>query len=145
MKTSNTDKNPYDVLGVPPNASAAAIKKAYRREVRKYHPDKHEGNELAGLAKERLAAINWAYDILGDTKKRREYDTHNLASGGYSSHRGGAGAGPPRFLRPVFYLLGIAGLGILMRYLQNPRVWLVVAVGAGLVWAIGKANTKKDD
>ena len=145
MKTSNTEKNPYDVLGVPPNASAAAIKKAYRREVRKYHPDKHEGNELAELAKERLAAINWAYDILKDSKKRRQYDALNLTGGRYSSSRGGAGPSPPRFLRPIFYALGIAGLGILMRYLQNPRVWLVVALGAGLVWAISKANTKKGD
>ena len=126
----------YELLGVQPNASASAIKKAYRREVRKYHPDKHEGNDLAELAKQRLAALNEAYDTLRDPAKRREYDQLR----GHASRWKGADAGPsvgglmPRFFRGMVWMLGIAGFGILMRYLRNPRIWLIVAIVTAAIW-----------
>ncbi len=56
--------NPYEVLGVPENASDEEIKKAYKELVKKYHPDKYQDNPLADLAEEKLQEINEAYDIL---------------------------------------------------------------------------------
>ena len=68
-------KNPYDVLGVPQNASDDEIKKAYRELTRKYHPDANVNNPLADLAEEKFKEVQEAYD---EIMKER-------ASGGSSS------------------------------------------------------------
>mgnify|MGYP001168699069 CR=1 FL=1 len=56
--------DPYEILGVQPGASQAEIKAAYRELVKKYHPDKYQGNPLADLAEEKLQEVNEAYDML---------------------------------------------------------------------------------
>ena len=58
----------YDTLGIKPDATAADIKKAYRRRAGKAHPDK------GGDGKE-MAEINRAYAVLGDEQRRIEYDS----------------------------------------------------------------------
>ncbi len=55
-------KNPYEILGVSPNATDDEIKKAYRELVRKYHPDKYRDSDLADLANEKMKEINAAYE-----------------------------------------------------------------------------------
>ncbi len=57
----------YDTLGIKPDATAADIKKAYRRKAGKAHPDK------GGDGKD-MAEINRAYAVLGDEQRRIEYD-----------------------------------------------------------------------
>lgn len=54
--------NPYQVLGVSPNASNEELKKAYRELSRKYHPDSYVDNPLAGLAEEKFKEIQEAYE-----------------------------------------------------------------------------------
>jgi curved DNA-binding protein len=61
----------YAVLGVPKNAEASAIKKAYRKLAGQLHPDKNPGN---AAVESRFKDVNRAYDILGDAKKRKLYD-----------------------------------------------------------------------
>lgn len=64
-------KDLYKTLGVAENADEAAVKKAYRKLAKEFHPD------ITGDDKkktERFKEINEAYDVLGDAKKRREYD-----------------------------------------------------------------------
>ena len=56
--------DPYKVLGVSPNASDDEIKKAYREQARKYHPDNYHNNPLADLAQEKMKEINEAYDAI---------------------------------------------------------------------------------
>ena len=56
--------DPYEVLGVRRGASQEEIKEVYRELVKKYHPDKYQGNPLADLAEEKLQEVNEAYDML---------------------------------------------------------------------------------
>ncbi len=63
-------KDYYEVLGVPRNAGAAAIKKAYRKLAREYHPDINKGPD----AQRRFQEISEAYEVLSDPEKRKRYD-----------------------------------------------------------------------
>src|SRR3954469_2983808 len=65
------EKDYYAALGVPKDAEAAAIKKAYRQLARDLHPDKNPGN---AEAEARFKEVSEAYDVLSDTKRRAEYD-----------------------------------------------------------------------
>lgn len=67
----------YEILGVNKNADASAIKKAYRKLAKKYHPDTNEGNSSAT---EKFKEITEAYDILSDEKKRKLYDQYGHAA-----------------------------------------------------------------
>lgn len=64
--------NYYKILGVNKNATAAEIKKAYRKLAMKYHPDHNKGNEDA---EKRFKEISEAYAVLSDKEKRKQYDT----------------------------------------------------------------------
>ena len=63
----------YEVLGVPRNASAEEIKKAYRKLARKHHPDLQPAESRA-RATERFQQINEAHEVLSDPEKRAKYD-----------------------------------------------------------------------
>ncbi len=65
-------KDYYAVLGVAKNAAEKDIKSAYRKLARKWHPDANPDN--AKEAEERFKAISEAYEVLGDSEKRRKYD-----------------------------------------------------------------------
>lgn len=64
-------KDYYEILGVKKDASQEEIKKAYRRLARKYHPDVNPNDKTA---EQKFKEINEAYEVLGDPKKRAEYD-----------------------------------------------------------------------
>ncbi|MGI6115824.1 MULTISPECIES: DnaJ domain-containing protein [unclassified Clostridium] len=83
--------NPYEVLGVPENASQEEIKKAYRELVRKYHPDQYQNNPLSELAQEKLKQINEAYDMLTKGGGARGGSSSGYSGGGYGG--GGYGGG----------------------------------------------------
>ncbi len=82
---STTNRDYYEVLGVPRNASEQEIKSAYRKLALKYHPDRNAGDKDA---EERFKEAAEAYSVLGDADKRRRYDTYGHAGVG-----GAAGAG----------------------------------------------------
>jgi len=66
-------KDYYRILGVNENAGQDRIKKAFRKLAFEYHPDKNPGNER--FAEEKFKEINEAYSVLGDSHKRKQYDT----------------------------------------------------------------------
>ncbi len=72
--------NPYEVLGVSPDAGDDEIKEAYRNLAKKYHPDQYSESPLKELADEKMKKINEAYDEITNQRK---------ANGGASYSRGG--------------------------------------------------------
>ena len=68
-------KNHYNTLGVSRNANKDDIKRAYRRLVQKYHPDRNPGNKAA---EEKFKQVREAYDVLSDKEKRADYDRQML-------------------------------------------------------------------
>ena len=91
-------RDPYVILGVSKSASADEIKKAYRKLAKKFHPDQ---NKTDPKAKEKFAEANSAYEILGDEKKKAQFDRGEIdAEGKPRGYEGfGAGAGPGGFRR----------------------------------------------
>ncbi|GGF44832.1 chaperone protein DnaJ 1 [Marmoricola endophyticus] len=88
-------KDFYAVLGVPKDADASAIKKAYRKLARENHPDSHPDD---AKRLDRFKEVAEAYDVVGDKAKRKEYDDlrEQVASGGFGGgFGGGAGGGFP--------------------------------------------------
>jgi DnaJ-class molecular chaperone len=87
----------YKTLGVSREASADEIRKAYKKLAKKYHPDaKPDDKEAAATFKK----VQEAYDVLGDTEKREQYDRYGAAfqgagrgpaSGTWTTQTGGAG------------------------------------------------------
>jgi curved DNA-binding protein len=66
-----SQKDPYDILGVSRNASQDEIKRAYRRLAKQYHPDRNPGNKNAET---QFKEVQAAYEVLGDPKRRAQYD-----------------------------------------------------------------------
>ncbi len=87
-------RDPYDVLGVAKNASAKDIKAAYRKLAKKHHPDQNPDDSKA---KDRFAAANQAYEILGDEKTRAAFDRGEIDAEGKQKFQGfeSAGGGDP--------------------------------------------------
>ena len=61
----------YEILGVARDVSDEDLKKAYRKLVLQYHPDRNPGDKTA---EEKIREINAAYEVVGDPEKRRAYD-----------------------------------------------------------------------
>lgn len=80
----------YETLGVAKNSNSDEIKKAYRKQAMKYHPDRNPGDKAA---EEKFKEMQEAYDVLSDEKKRAAYDRfgHDAVQGGAAG--GGAGYG----------------------------------------------------
>src|SRR5436190_15288203 len=76
----------YEALGVSKTASADEIRKAYKKLSRKYHPDANKDKD----APERFKQVQEAFDVLGDTEKRQQYDRFGKAFPG-GQFPGGAG------------------------------------------------------
>ena len=108
-------RDPYEVLGVPRGASAAAIKSAYRKLAKKHHPDSNKNDPKAA---ERFSELNTANEILGDEDKRKQFDRGEIDAEGKPRFTGfpggGAGggrAGPGGFESYTFRSGGGGGAG----------------------------------
>ena len=82
----------YEVLGVSKTATDAEIKKAFRQQAKKYHPDSHPGDKEC---EEKFKEAQEAYAVLSDAEKRRQYDQF-----GHAAFDGTGGAGAEADLMP---------------------------------------------
>ena len=83
------DKDFYEILGVQRNASEDEIKKAYRKQAMKYHPDRNKDDKTAERKFKEAAA---AYEVLKDSEKRSAYDQY-----GHDAFRQGGMGGAQGF------------------------------------------------
>ena len=74
-------RDPYEVLGVSPDAGDDEVKRAYRDLARKYHPDNYQNNPLADLAEEKMKEINEAYDAITKGRVGGSGGGHNQSYG----------------------------------------------------------------
>ena len=103
------EKDYYQALGVAKDATAAEIKKAYRKLARDLHPDKNPGN---AEAEKRFKEISEAHSVLSDATRRKEYDEARSLFGGGAFRRGpAAGGGTGGVPFDLSDLLGQAGAG----------------------------------
>jgi DnaJ-class molecular chaperone len=84
-------RDPYEVLGVPRGASAAAIKSAYRKLAKKHHPDANKNDPKSAA---RFSEINSANEIIGDEDKRKQYDRGEIDAEGKPRFQGFPGGDP---------------------------------------------------
>src|SRR3990170_5795352 len=84
-------RDPYEVLGVPRGASAAAIKSAYRKLAKKHHPD---ANKNDPKSQARFAELNSANEILGDESRRKQFDRGEIDAEGKPRFQGFPGGDP---------------------------------------------------
>src|ERR1700677_1704705 len=86
-------RDPYEVLGVPRGASAAAIKSAYRKLAKKHHPDNNKNDPKSAA---RFSELNSANEIIGDEDKRKQFDRGEIDAEGKPRFQGYPGGGDPR-------------------------------------------------
>ena len=86
-------RDPYEVLGVPRGASAAAIKSAYRKLAKKHHPDANKNDPKSAA---RFSEMNSANEIIGDEDKRKQFDRGEIDAEGKPRFQGFPGGGDPR-------------------------------------------------
>ena len=84
-------RDPYEVLGVPRSANAAAIKSAYRKLAKKHHPDNNKNDPKAAA---RFSEINSANEIIGDEDKRKQFDRGEIDAEGKPRFQGFPGGDP---------------------------------------------------
>jgi DnaJ-class molecular chaperone len=85
-------RDPYEVLGVPRSANAAAIKSAFRKLAKKHHPDANKNDPKAAA---RFAELNSANEIIGDADKRQQFDRGEIDADGKPRFQGFPGGGGP--------------------------------------------------
>ena len=98
-----TKKDYYELLGVSRDASADEIKKAYRKQALKYHPDRNPGDKEA---EEHFKEVAEAYDVLSDPDKKSRYDQFGHSGVDGASGFGGFGGGGGFTVDDIFSRFG---------------------------------------
>ncbi|XP_075686564.1 dnaJ homolog subfamily A member 3, mitochondrial isoform X1 [Rhinoderma darwinii] len=119
----------YQVLGVPKNASAKEIKKAYYQLAKKYHPDTNKDDPQA---KEKFSQLAEAYEVLSDEVKRKQYDAYGTADfaagasgGGQQYWKGGPTVDPEELFRRIFGEFSGSPFGDFNNIFDQPQEYIM--------------------
>ncbi len=133
----------YEILELSPTATQTEITAGYRKLAARYHPDKHQGNDLADLAQEKFTTINEAFETLSDPAKRGLYDRKRQYGNGHNSQQSDASTVYSSYplehraskLIRLFLRIG-AGFAVILltlRMLRHPlAIGAVVIIGASI-------------
>jgi hypothetical protein len=154
----------YDVLGVGADAKADAIKRAYYKRARAYHPDAHAGSteELIDEAERAMAALNHAWNVLRDPQARRDYDESLIAAAeaAQPTVRGrrkarGTRTSPPQEILSSGFTYWMGGLGSQVNAAGERRISLAVdgatsfsalrTLAPDRLWSLHAERSKIDD
>ncbi|CAK9089431.1 unnamed protein product [Durusdinium trenchii] len=131
---SARNRSLYDVLGVPPSATQAEVKKAYLTEAKKCHPDLNQSKD----AKDRFQKLAEAYEVLGNVERRAQYDYSLRTGSSYSGARrsapppgGGDHMDPSDVFRMVFEELGVDEIFERLKKVQQEASAAASAVQVG--------------
>ncbi len=135
----------YDTLGVAPNATPREIEDAYRHICEKFHPEKHEDNDLRELAEEKIKQAEIAYSTLRDTRLRARYDRELGIRGeqtgdGQLNPTSAFGGIGKQILQSLFIRALWVGFGYLYARLVkfNLKIILFTLAALALIWAFRK-------
>jgi|WetSurMetagenome_2_1015567.scaffolds.fasta_scaffold00093_14 molecular chaperone DnaJ len=103
-----TGRDPYEVLGVPRNASTEDIKKAYRKLAFEFHPDRNPGDRNS---EEKFKEISLAYEVLCDPDKRARFDRWGTSDGAPDMSDIFGGFGLDDAIRSFMENFGFGGFG----------------------------------
>ncbi|XP_025088835.1 protein tumorous imaginal discs, mitochondrial-like isoform X2 [Pomacea canaliculata] len=123
--STNNKRDYYEVLGVSKNADQAAIKKAYYKLAKQFHPDMNKNDPNAA---KKFQEVSEAYEVLSDDSRRQEYDTFGMSGANASAGAGAQGRGgfqqgfqgfehfhgtidPEELFRRIFGDAGMGGMG----------------------------------
>jgi len=134
MDSADTDDY-YDILGVRTSATREEISKAYKELVVRFHPDRHQGNDLQDLAREKLKRINEAYEVLSDPQKRAIYNAQPGRTGVFRAASRTAGSFRRKSLISKIITVGIFAvcLPALVRNFRSPKQ---VAIIGGVLFLL---------
>lgn len=95
--------NPYEVLGVTPDATDEQVKTAYRNLAKKYHPDNYANSPLKDVADEKMKEVNEAYDMIVEMRKKG--GNASGTNGGDNRSYSGSSSQNPVFQRVRSYIM----------------------------------------
>jgi curved DNA-binding protein CbpA len=132
----------YETLGVGRRASTEEITSAYKALVVKYHPDRHEQNDLQELAEEKLKLANAAYQVLSNPQRRRLYDAGRMGPAIGGSAPQAMKISPEHLLkRALITGAWIVGIPLAFRLSHNPALFLAI-LGGIFVWRLWRRRRR---